>query len=1127
MAEQSTGEAGYFAQLFDQADLGIAAVGADGESLAFVNPAFARMHGYTQKQLTGKPANFVFESAACAALGAAGSAGPLVRNRFDSVNVRRDGSAFPVHIDVTAVKDGQDQVAFRVAFVWDISERVSAQLAQRESQARFSEIFQSDLYTVMFSEVGTWRIVDVNPAWLKLYGYSKREALELTVPDISAEPERTRASLAETVSNGRVDVVVRWHLRRDGTKFPVELVGTAFRVNGQHLVCTTIRDITKRVEAERALRSSEEYFRKLFSSDLAAFTILDFETGRVVKANPAAARLYGYSLDEVQAMGALDVTTDPQATLAALQQAASMGQLHVPLRWHRRKDGTVFPVEIYISNFVTDDGRYICVTTRDITERVAAERQLANQVRFIGQLIETMPSPVFYKDEGGRFLGCNTAFERFNGIAREDLIGRTASDLWPRELADIYTAADQALFAAPGTQTSEAAAVDAEGTRREVIAYKATFTKADGGVGGLVGILLDVTEQRRIDASLRRANRALQVIRTVNRALARSFDEGDLLESVCRVLLDPGGYRMAWIGFVERDAARSIRPMAHGGIDSGYLDRAAITWGDTAHGQGPTGNAVRTGAAQICRDIAADPVMQTWREDALQRGFAACVSLPLRSGAEVFGVLVIYAAEAGAFDDEEVRLLEELSEDLAFGIVAGRTRIERQRAEDRAERLVNFDPLTELPNRLHLQRYLEPAMQGPRGTGAPLALLRVSLDHYSELEDGIGTAGAGELLKEFARRIAAATRNEHFLAYVGSESFALALPGCDAAGADALALALHPVLDEPFEYRGVPIDIQATMGICLFPQDGASADELIRRSAIAVRQARAAGLGHARYSGRSDAESPRRLTLLAELRKAIRTGGLELHYQPKIDFASGRVCGVEALLRWAHARHGMVPPGDFIPMAEDTGLIKPITYWVLEAAMHQLAHWHLEGLDVPVAVNVSANSLRDPDFLAQLLQLRDRTGARLELLQIELTETALMADPEHARLLLARIRELGVKVFIDDFGTGYSSLSYIATLPIHALKIDKSFVNDMLLQPRQHAVVAATISLAHALRLRVVGEGIETREQADALAGMGCDEVQGFHFARPMPAEELLRWYGAYRTTGYTPASGDIQGVLL
>ena len=654
-----------------------------------------------------------------------------------------------------------------------------------------------------------------------------------------------------------------------------------------------------------------------------------------------------------------------------------------------------------------------------------------------------------------------------------------------------------------------------DGSKGWMLARGEPLRDGSGRIVGARGTAQEITDRKRAEISLRRANRALRVLSEVNQALVRGESESGLLDKACKVLVEVGGYHLAWIGFVEHDADKSVRPVAQTGYEAGYLENAAITWANTERGRGPTGTAARTKRVQISNNIATDARMLPWRADALKRGYASSIALPLVGEAGALGVLSIYAAEADAFDADEVGLLQELAEDLAFGIVTHRSNVERQRAEARAERLAKFDALTELPNRTQLIIHLGAALENARLGGDAMALLALRADRFDEIQDGIGIAGADELLKKIVSRLRGAVGDSGFIARIAGESFAIVIAPADAEGARENAARLHRVMSEPFDYAGIPLDVQATIGVALYPMHGADPDSLLRRSDIAVRQARAAGNDYALYSGTSETESPQRLTLLAELRRAIRDDVLLLHYQPKIDVRDGRVAGAEALVRWPHPGREMVPPSEFIPLAEHTGLIKPITQWVLDAALNQIVAWRRLGIDNPIAVNVSTNNLRDPDFPALLEALHAKSGARLDLLEFEITETALMADPARSREVLARIRDLGVRISIDDFGTGYSSLSYIATLPIHALKIDRSFVLNMMREPRHRAVVAAAISLAHSLQLKVVAEGIETAEQAEALAELGCDELQGYFFSRPLPAGEFQRWYSEFEWASF------------
>jgi PAS domain S-box-containing protein/diguanylate cyclase (GGDEF)-like protein len=743
--------------------------------------------------------------------------------------------------------------------------------------------------------------------------------------------------------------------------------------------------------------------------------------------------------------------------------------------------------------------------------------------RDLAQVLDQSGEAVIVKDLNAVVTYWNREAASLYGFSAKEAIGQPLRNLHAAELskADYEHLLERVRSGRPTSTTTQRRKKSGETIR---VTLKTTPLLDDRGtLVGEITIARDVTELERVDTSLRRANRALRVLSTVNQALIYGESEPALLKLVCKALVDQGGYKSAWAGFAEHDQNKSVRPVAQCGVDDGYLDHAQISWADTERGRGPTGSAARTGTVQVFRDLGSDPRVLAWRAEVLRRGYASAIALPLATGPNTVGVLTIYSKETNAFDDEEVALLKELAADLSFGILTHRSNLERHRAEARVERLANFDLLTELPNRTQLISHLEEAIEREASGTDGVALMILSVDRFSEIQEGVGIAGADDLLKKVAVRLGSAAEAGHFIARIADDSFAIVIPQGDAERAHELAKHIQRVMTDPFELAGVPLDVRTTSGIALYPTHGTSADALMRRSDIAVRRARTAGIEYALYSGKGETETPQRLIHLAELRKAIKDDELLLYYQPKIDVRAGAVAAVEALVRWPHPERGMVPPKDFIPQAEQTGLIKPLTDWVLDTAWKQINHWQRLGIEMPIAVNISPNTLRDPSLLKQLIALGTQTGGRLKLLQLEVTESALMEDPEQSHDILSRIRDLGIQIFLDDFGTGYSSLSYIAALPIHALKIDRSFIVRMMQHERHRAVVIAAISLAHSLGMKVIAEGVETADQAKAVIELGCDEIQGFFFSKPLPAGEFLRWNAGLRWELFGFQSGQQQ----
>lgn len=364
------------------------------------------------------------------------------------------------------------------------------------------------------------------------------------------------------------------------------------------------------------------------------------------------------------------------------------------------------------------------------------------------------------------------------------------------------------------------------------------------------------------------------------------------------------------------------------------------------------------------------------------------------------------------------------------------------------------------------------------------------------------------MLKDVGRRIRGVLKEDELVARMRGDEFGILLPASDTELAGAAAQRIQDALGTPFAMSGLMLNVSAAVGISLCPQHGSEATRLIRYADVAMRQAKKSGKGYIFYTAEQDEGSLRRLALAGELRRAIEEDELVLHYQPKIDMRTGQVCGAEALVRWIHPQQGMIPPDEFIPLAEHTGLIKPLTDWVVEAALRQSSDWRHAGVALPVAVNLSARNLRDAELLSKMARLVAAWGAEAGWLELEITESAVMDDdPEGALEILKRLSKLGFTLFIDDFGTGYSSLGYLKRLPVNAVKIDKSFVIDMLKNADSAAIVRATVVLAHDLGLKVVAEGIENQETWNRLAALGCDVAQGYHISKPLPAEQFKKWF--------------------
>lgn len=610
---------------------------------------------------------------------------------------------------------------------------------------------------------------------------------------------------------------------------------------------------------------------------------------------------------------------------------------------------------------------------------------------------------------------------------------------------------------------------------------------------------------------LARTERALRTLSAGNRTLLRASNEQELLEQMCRIIVETGGYRMAVVAFAEHDERKSIRWMAGVGVNISLLEPYQFSWADTELGRTAVGTAIRTGRPVVGRHILTDPIYANsiyahFRQLAIEHQYAAATAFPLLADGQVRGSLVMGAAEPDAFDAEEVKLLSQLADDLAYGIVNLRTRMQHQAAQATITRLAYYDTLTDLPTRTFLLERLEEAMQVAKQQHLTLAVLHLEIGHFRDIKKVLGYRAGDELFQALSGRLKSEVKLDETLARVGESEFALLLPNGSAEYAVQIAQRLVSILSEPVDVSGFVLDARVGIGIALFPGHADDAEMLIRRASAALDQAKPAQGGYAVYTGGQEQEHTRRLALMGDFHQAIKNGELRLYCQPKIDIGLGRVCGAEALVRWQHPLHGIVSPTEFIHLAEQAGTIAPLTQWMLESAFKQIYAWHKAGLEGILAVNLSAHDLHDPRLVDRVRGLFATWGVSPHLIQFELTESALMTDPISALETLMRLKQLDVELFIDDYGTGYSSLSYLQQLPVDALKIDQSFVMRMVGSRDSQVIVSSTIELAHNLGLRVVAEGVETQSIWERLAALGCDVAQGYLISKPMPAEQFQSW---------------------
>jgi diguanylate cyclase (GGDEF)-like protein len=464
--------------------------------------------------------------------------------------------------------------------------------------------------------------------------------------------------------------------------------------------------------------------------------------------------------------------------------------------------------------------------------------------------------------------------------------------------------------------------------------------------------------------------------------------------------------------------------------------------------------------------------------------------------------LEFYCRDAQAADGEALETLNIIAMQIA-------QYEQRMSAELQLRHVASHDALTGLQNRASLERELSRAIKRSNRHRMRFAVMFIDLDRFKQINDTLGHGVGDRMIRVCGERLKALMREDDTVARFGGDEFVLLMENLSSP-ADAAVLAKKALacFEEPFLTDGHELHISASIGVSVYPEDGNDAETLVKNADTAMYRAKERGRGsYCFYTAQMNAQGTERLMLESGLRRAVERGELELHYQPKLDLGQQRIVGVEALMRWRHPALGMVSPAQFIPIAEETGLIESIGRWALERACTDAVAWRSLGLPpLQVSVNLSPRQLGSRAVIGEIRSILDSTGLAPELLELEITEGAMMKNPEHAVKLLEDVRALGVGLAIDDFGTGYSSLSYLRRFPLSTVKIDRAFINDVSENADAQALVDSIITLAHGLRMRVVAEGVETMVQLDHLRSRGCDEIQGYLLCKPLPRDELCKF---------------------
>ncbi len=715
------------------------------------------------------------------------------------------------------------------------------------------------------------------------------------------------------------------------------------------------------------------------------------------------------------------------------------------------------------------------------------------------------------------YVSVNPAFEARTG--RTNVVGRKASEVIPglRE-------SDPALLEAYGRVVRTGVPESFE-IHVKALAQWYAISVYRPEPDHFVTVFDVITDRKMQERRIARLVRIYAVLSGINSTIVRIHDRQTLFEEACRVAVENGDFGMAWIGLLTDDGEK-LRPVAGCGIDVRAVEDVSVSpQREVPVGQGTAHEALASRRPAHCNDITAVSHQGPIRAQALAHGYRSVCALPLVVDGRGIGVMGLYAREADFFDEEELKLLDELGADISFALQY----IER---EERLNYLAYYDALTGLPNRTLFQDRLAQFIGSNRNGDHGIAVILIDLDHFTHFNDIHGRRSGDALLVQVAARLGETVRGPCSLARINADTFAVAVSGLKngAQAATAVEKRVFEALARPFVVEGEAHGIAAHAGIALHPGDGDDAETLFQSAEAALKEAQSSRLRCRYYAPEINTRIAADLKLERELRIALDAGQFAVHYQPRVDLVSGEIVGAEALIRWRHPERGLVAPTDFIPLAERTGLIVPIGDWVVDAVCAQQAAWKAEGLPiVPVAVNLSPIQFAHDDLLPGLTATLARHGVDAKDIELELTESLMVHNPDEAARTMQALRSCGLRLSLDDFGTGYSSLAYLHRFPFDFVKIDRSFVSEITHSPGNAAIATAVISMAHRLGLRVVAEGVETEGQLRYLRRHGCDQIQGYYFSPPVPGGDFAATLreGRRLNPGRNETDGETRTILI
>ena len=588
-----------------------------------------------------------------------------------------------------------------------------------------------------------------------------------------------------------------------------------------------------------------------------------------------------------------------------------------------------------------------------------------------------------------------------------------------------------------------------------------------------------------------------------NKAIIHAKTEEELFQTVCEDTVKYGELALAWIGRPDKKT-QEFNICSVAGVASEYIQSLHISIDpQNPLAKGPAGETYLKKETQYFMDFQSNKASTPWHDAAKKYNLASAVGIPLQQDGEVIAVLLIYSESEKYFTAKIRKLFYKMQVELNFALDNFKKAQQQEESDAHIYQLANYDTLTKLANRSLFEREFTKVLSRSKRSKENFALMFVDLDNFKEINDTLGHSIGDILLQKVAKRLKAVSRDEDIVARQGGDEFLLLFPNTDAKDAVQIAQKLLEITAKPF--LGEKLHTSLSIGITIYPENGDNLETLAKNADTAMYKAKADGRDRFHFYTQAMHEtSLRHLQISNEMHNAIINNELEIYYQPQVDAKTQKLIGAEALLRWKHPKLGFIPPDEFIPIAEENALIIPIGEWVLKEATRQVKQWIDEGnAPILIAVNISAMQFRHPNIIQRIENILHEVGLDFNYLELELTERMAMKNPEYVIETMNKFHKKGIRMSIDDFGTGYSSLSYLKKFKIYKLKIDQSFVRDISEDEDDKAIVNSIINMAKGLGLTTIAEGVETKEQLNYLKKQGCDEIQGYYYAKPLPAKEF------------------------